>query len=80
MRPEANQRRRGGRSSPDFSGPLASSRSLVAPLQRWRGREETMSDTINPKNQPSVKAGQLQADVIRPGFQPFGTVFPAVSV
>ena len=37
MRPEANLRRRGGRSSPGFSGPLASSGSLVAPLHRWRG-------------------------------------------
>ena len=36
MPPEANLQRRGGRSSPGFSGPLASSGSLVASLQRWR--------------------------------------------
>ena len=36
MRPEANPQRRGGGSAPDLSGPLASSRSHVASLQRWR--------------------------------------------
>ena len=61
MRPEANLQRRGGRSSPGFSGQLASPGSLVAPLHRWRGTEETKSDTINPKNYLSVKAGQLQS-------------------
>lgn len=40
------------RSSPGFSGLLASSGSLVASLQRWRGKEETVSVTINPNSQP----------------------------
>ncbi len=35
MRPEANLQHPGGRSSQGFSGLLASSGSLVAPLHRW---------------------------------------------
>ena len=67
MRPEANLKRRDDRRSPGFSGPLASSGSLVGPLHRWRGREETISDTINPKNYRSVKAGQLHVPCWRLG-------------
>ena len=39
MRLEANLRRRGVRSSPGFSGLLASSTSLVTPLHRWKSEK-----------------------------------------
>ena len=42
MRPEANLQLRGGRSSPGFSGPLASSGSLVVPLHRGRGERRNI--------------------------------------
>ena len=40
----------GGRSSPGYSGLLASSGSLVTPLHRWKSeKKKPLSDTINHK-------------------------------
>ena len=50
MRPETNLQRRSGRSSPGFSGPLASSSSLVAPLQRWRRKKRNHITHHKPQN------------------------------
>ena len=49
MRPEATVQRRGNRSAPDFSWLFASSVMYVGN----GGRKGTISDTINPRNQPS---------------------------
>ena len=57
MRPEAKVQRRGDRSAPDFSWLFASSAMYLASLREMTREKETTSDTINPRNQPSVKAG-----------------------
>ena len=54
MRPEAKVQRRGDRSAPARSLRRGGSLPLST---RWRGERKTISDTINPKNYLSVKAG-----------------------
>ena len=57
MRPEAKVQRPGNRSAPDFSWLFASSAMYVASLTGMTREKRTISDTINPRNRPSVKAG-----------------------
>ncbi len=67
MRLETNLQRQGGRSSPGFSGLLASSGSLVAPLQRWRGRRRNRIRHHQPQELTVRESGagpkiRVQAD------------------
>ena len=57
MRPEANPQRWSGRSSQGFSGLLASSGSLVASLQRWRGQRRNHIGHHQPQERIVRKNG-----------------------
>ena len=61
MQPEANPRRRGNDSAPGFFGLLASSGSLVAPIQRRREERRTYQTPSTPRTKQSVEAGQVHS-------------------